>query len=191
MKKLVLVVFFILLILTAVDQWMIKKHDSKQEASVDGQGESIETVTEPTVGLEIGEKAPEFVLETLNGETLALKDLRGKTVLLNFWASWCPPCREEMPDMQKVYEQFKDENIEIVAVNLTYGRETVEKAKNFQQELNLTFPIPLDKKAEVTKLYQIIPIPASYFIDRDGIIRDTKIGPMTEDEIIEKLEKIK
>ncbi|WAA13295.1 redoxin domain-containing protein [Fervidibacillus halotolerans] len=191
MKKIVIVFVFLLLIMAAIDRWVMKNKEPEKVTNIDQQVELVQTITEPNVGLAIGEQAPEFSLETLDGGNLSLQDLKGKVVLLNFWASWCPPCREEMPDMQKVYEQYKDENIEIVAVNMTYGRETVEQAKNFQEQLNLTFPIPLDKKAEVTKLYQIIPIPTSYFIDRDGIIRDKQIGLMTEEMMIEKLEKIK
>lgn len=141
-------------------------------------------------GLMVGQLAPDFTLETLDGKKLRLMDLRGKKVLLNFWASWCAPCKEEMPVMQNVYEKHKDQNIEIVAVNLTFGREKISQVEKFVNNYELTFPIPLDIEAEVQDKYQIYPIPTSYFINEKGFIHSKYFGPMDEEYIINEFEKM-
>jgi len=142
-------------------------------------------------GLMVGEKAPEFSLEQLDGSPLSLKDLKGKKVLVNFWASWCEPCIKEMPDIQKVYDEYKEDgNIEILAINLTIGKETPEKARAFVEEMGLTFPVLLDVGGEIQKLYQVIPIPTSFFIDEDGVIRSVHQGPMTEEYIKKEFNRL-
>ncbi|RST61292.1 TlpA family protein disulfide reductase [Siminovitchia terrae] len=124
--------------------------------------------------------APDFELVTLNGETVKLSDYRGKKVILNFWATWCPPCRAEMPHMQNFYEQNKDNGIEIVAVNLTKmdkGRMEIDK---FVKEYGLTFDIPLDEEGDIGMQYQAFTIPTSYIIDTNGKIASKVVGPMDE-----------
>ena len=140
------------------------------------------------VGLAVGNVAPDFELNTVDGKSLSLSDLRGKKVILNFWATWCPPCRDEMPEMQKFYEEHH-KNVEIVAVNLT-SQDSINKIKPFIQEYGLTFPIVLDENGEVLKLYEIEPIPTSYIIDSKGIIRHKFIGPMTFNQMVELTGKI-
>ncbi|WP_062356677.1 TlpA family protein disulfide reductase [Bacillus kwashiorkori] len=158
------------------------------DINTDNQNNQLE---EPSYGLQVGNLAPDFSLTTLDGKNISLKDLRGKKVLLNFWASWCPPCRAEMPHMQKVYEEHAGESFEIVAVNLTFGKETAEKAQQFVTDFGLTFPIPLDTTAEVSENYQIVPIPTSYFIDSNGIIQSKYLGPMDEKYILKQINAIK
>ena len=124
--------------------------------------------------------APDFVLETLEGETIQLSDLRGQPVLINIWASWCPPCRTEMPAMQRVYRDFKEQGFVILAVNAT-NQDTVLNAAAFATEKNLTFPILLDVDGRVTQAYQVRSLPTSFFVGHDGIIQEVVIGgPMSE-----------
>lgn len=124
--------------------------------------------------------APDFTLETLDGESITLSDLRGKGVLVNLWASWCLPCRREMPAMQKIYDLYKDQGFVVLAVNIT-SQDSLTKAAEFVEEYDLTFPILLDTNGIVAKLYQLRAFPSSYFIGIDGIIQEVVIGgPMAE-----------
>lgn len=134
--------------------------------------------------------APEFTLNTLSGETIALKDLRGRPVLINFWASWCPPCRSEMPAMETMYSEFQAADLEILAVNVTY-QDRLADAENFVQENQLTFPILLDRTGVVSELYQISSLPTSFFVDSSGVIQKVVIGgPMEEALIYRQVENL-
>lgn len=139
------------------------------------------------VGLEVGNRAPDFELQTLNGENVKLSDFRGKRVMLNFWASWCGPCRDEMPDLEKFYQ---DKDIEILAVNLTDSEVSLDNVKNFRDEFGLTFPILLDTDLIVATMYQIQPIPTTYMIDSNGIITNMAFGALTYDLMVEEFERM-
>lgn len=128
----------------------------------------------------VGAAAPDFVVEDLDGNELALSDLKGKVVLLNFWATYCPPCRYEMPDMQALYEEYKDRGLAIVAVNY---REPPATVRGFNREFGLTFPIGLDRDGSVNDMYQTRSLPTSYFVDRDGIIRYEVWGAMSYEQM--------
>lgn len=133
----------------------------------------------------IGDKAPDFQLQQINAnnelEKIQLSDLKGKGVMLNFWATWCKPCEQEMPYMEELYPQYKDKGIEIVAVSLD-GTELV--VQQFIDKYNLTFPIPHDKKNVVNELYKIGPIPTTYFINPEGEIVEKVEGALS----LERLE---
>ncbi len=132
-------------------------------------------------GLAKGEVAPDFELTTLDGEAVKLSDYRGKKVILNFWATWCPPCRAEMPHMQTYYEeQAAADNVEILAVNLTKEDRGMEKINTFKEEYGLSFPIPLDKSGEIGALYQAVTIPTSYILDTQGRVQTKFVGPMDQ-----------
>ncbi|WP_298826856.1 redoxin domain-containing protein [uncultured Planococcus sp.] len=143
-------------------------------------------------GLAIGEKAPDFQLTTLDGEKVKLSDYQGKKVMLNFWATWCPPCRAEMPHMQSYYdEQAEDENVVILAVNLTTKDKGLGKIEEFVEEFGLEFPIPMDENGDVGSTYQAASIPTSYMIDTNGRIQNKVVGPMDEpmmEQLIAELE---
>lgn len=145
------------------------------------------TQNSKTAQVKEGYPAPDFELPTLEGETIKLSDYRGKKIILNFWASWCPPCKAEMPFMQSFYEKNKDK-VEIVAVNLTNIDNGRTAIKEFVEDYGLTFPIPLDEEGEIGQLYQAFSIPTSYIIDSNGIITKKVIGPMDE-EMMEALTK--
>jgi peroxiredoxin len=117
--------------------------------------------------------APDFSLETLDGGTLTLRDLQGQIVLVNFWATWCPSCRAEMPAIQGVYEQYRDQGFTVLAVDI---RESDAQVAAFAGELGLTFPILMDRSGHVFDLYRVKALPSSFFVDQSGIIREVTIG---------------
>jgi len=127
-------------------------------------------------GLGIGVKAPDFELINLKGEQVKLSDFHGKKIMLNFWATWCPPCKEEMPDMEKFHQQAKDDVV-ILAVNI----DPQYNVQEFITEMGITFPILLDKKDDVNSIYQVLTIPTTYFIDEEGIIRHKYLSAMTNE----------
>ena len=119
--------------------------------------------------------APDFSLKTLDGKMVRLSELRGKkVVLINFWATWCPPCRLEMPTMQQIYAEYKGRGFEILAINIE--PDAKEEIRDFMKELRLTFPVLLDSDMKVTRKYRLIGLPVSMLIDRQGIIRSKEIG---------------
>ncbi len=137
-----------------------------------------------------GFSAPDFTLETLDGNQITLSDLHGKIVLVNFWASWCPPCRAEMPAIERVYRSYRDLGLEVLAVNTT-NQDDVAAAAAFIQELGLTFPIPLDRSGAVSASYNLRGLPSSYFIDHQGVIRSVVVGgPMSEALIQSRVEQL-
>ncbi|EDP75663.1 TlpA disulfide reductase family protein [Hydrogenivirga sp. 128-5-R1-1] len=133
---------------------------------------------ENVAGLSAGKKAPDFTLKTLDGKEVSLKDYRGKVVLLNFWATWCPPCREEMPLFVRMYEKYKDKGFEILAVSTDSSLEPVKK---FVKEYRINFPVLYDDK-NVVSLYGIQGLPTSFLIDRDGVILKVRLGEYKEIE---------
>ena len=137
----------------------------------------------------IGVPAPPFETTDLEGRPVALADYRGKVVLLNFWATWCEPCKKEMPEMQAAYEKLHDQGFIVLAVN--FG-ETPDPAGNFAHHGRLTFPILLDRKVKVAASYGIVNLPVSFFIDADGIIRERVFGgTLTADGIEQAVQKIR
>ena len=122
-----------------------------------------------------GRPAPDFQLQSLDGQTIALTGLRGRPVMLNFWATWCGSCRAERPFIQEVFEdrEFAEQGLVILAVNLS---ESAAKVGRFMEDNGLSFTVLLDTELEVMKLYNAALIPITYFIDKDGIIKDIKIG---------------
>lgn len=130
-----------------------------------------------------GFAAPDFQLELLRGGKVRLADLRGKVVVINLWASWCPPCRAEMPALARAYAENRERGIEILAVNMTY-QDNAQAAAAFVQEYGLDFKIPMDMQGEVGRLYQLRALPTTFFVDREGIIQRVVIGgPMSEGTI--------
>ena len=139
------------------------------------RNERDSTVT-TTKQIQVGFPAPNFTFPDLNGQQVSLSDHRGKVVLVNIWATWCPPCRQEMPSMQKLYERFKGENFEILAVSIdSTGREAVAP---FMRTMNLTFPALLDPRENIRPLYGVTGVPESFIIDKDGIVVEKIIGPI-------------
>ncbi len=133
--------------------------------------------TTPT-GLGPGKAAPDFKLRTLDGKEVSLSDYRGKVVLINFWATWCPPCREEMPLFKRVYERYKNKGFEILAVSTDTS---IDPVKKFVKEYKLDFPVLLDTD-NISSLYGIQGLPTSFLIDREGKIVKVRLGKYKEIE---------
>ncbi|MFC0523105.1 thiol-disulfide oxidoreductase ResA [Pontibacillus salicampi] len=133
--------------------------------------------------IQVGDEAPNFKLETVNvegKEHLTLDEFEGKGVMINFWATYCPPCKEEMPYMQTLYPEYKEKGVEIIAVNLDQGQLVVDK---FLNNYDLTFPIVQDSNGQVMELYDVGNLPATYFVGPDGKIEHKVIGALTLDRI--------
>ena len=143
-----------------------------------------------TAAPQVGFLAPDFSLPTPDGESIRLSDLRGQAVLVNLWAIWCPPCRAEMPAIEKIYNEYKDDGLVVLAVNMTY-QDDASEILPFVQEHGLTFPILLDESAIVGRAYQLRSLPSSFFITREGIINEVVIGgPMAEALLRTRVEEI-
>lgn len=127
-----------------------------------------------------GFAAPPFELADLDGELLSLTELQGKVVVINLWASWCPPCRAEMPALQNASTSYADEDLVILGVHMT-AQDSEANARAFVSEYGLSFPILLDRVGEVGRLYQSRALPTTFFVDRGGIIRQVVVGgPLSE-----------
>lgn len=137
-------------------------------------------------GLSVGQKAPDFTLSDPEGNTVALKDLSGQVVMLNFWSAACPPCREEMPHMQAVYDELKEQGFTILAVNVN---DHPVLAGNFMQENGYTFPWVKDDLT-VSRLYEVQFIPKTVMIDGRGIMRQIIVGPVSKDQLREMVMKL-
>ena len=130
-----------------------------------------------------GEKiAPDFQLKNLEGELVTLRDFRGKPVLINFWATWCPPCREEMPYLQQVYDEWTSKGLILLTIDIGESPTTINK---FFAENNLSLPVLLDTDKEIGQAYGITGIPETFLIDKDGIIRKKQIGAYPDKKAIE------
>lgn len=137
-----------------------------------------------------GFSAPDFTLDLLGGGEATLSALHGQVVIVNLWASWCPPCRAEMPAIERVYADLKENGLVVLAVNTTY-QDTEAAAAAFAEEFGLTFPIPMDRTGAVANRYQLRGLPSTFFIDRRGVIRSVVVGgPMAESLIRSKVQDL-
>lgn len=118
-------------------------------------------------------KAPDFTLKNLDGQEVTLSSFVGKIVLLNFWATWCIPCRKEMPAIDTLYQEFKDEGLVVLAIDY---QETSDKIKAFLEETKVSFPILLDSEGKTTKDYGVRGLPTSYLIDKEGFLIGWTLG---------------
>lgn len=171
--------YFYMLILIAGLAWIYWSAD-RTGASSSG------TIAAPQQGF----LAPDFTLATTSGETIRLSDLHGQAVLVNLWATWCPPCRAEMKSIDTIYREYKDKGLVVLGVNMTYQDDS-SKIAPFIAEQGLTFPILLDQTGDVGRAYQLRSLPSSFFIGRDGIIHEVVIGgPMAEALLRTRVEDI-
>ena len=137
-----------------------------------------------------GKSVQDFTLTDLEGNKVRLSDFLGKPVVLNFWATWCPPCRAEMPAIEKMYQEYKDQGFTVLAVDMTYQDDPFAIVP-FTKEHSLTFPTLIEETGEVASAYQLRSLPSSYFINRAGIITEVVIGgPMSEALLRTRIEKI-
>ncbi|WBL13194.1 MULTISPECIES: redoxin domain-containing protein [Sutcliffiella] len=143
---------------------------------------------DPNVGASVGDQAYDFDLAVLSGDQVKLSDYRGKKVIVNFWATWCGPCKDEMPEMQLYYEDYKDE-VEILAVNIT-SSDTLENVEKFVEAGQFTYPILLDEN-RIFAYYEVLNMPATFFINEEGVISARHEGPLTYSMLDNYVNKIK
>ncbi|NPV56742.1 MAG: TlpA family protein disulfide reductase [Anaerolineae bacterium] len=151
-----------------------------------GNPPSVET----NIAAKEGFAAPPFELMTLSGDATNLKDLNGHTVILNFWTSWCPPCKAEMQAMQNIQNRYREQGVIVLAVNVT-SQDNLNDVKSFITELDISLSIPLDIDGSIAEAYRVQAFPSTYFIDTDGVIRKIIIGgPLSETVIASTISEL-
>lgn len=136
------------------------------------------------------QKAPDFIVFDVKGNEVRFSDYAGKPIVLNFWASWCPPCKAELPDFENAYLEQK-EDVVFLMVNMTDGqRETQEKAFSYIEDKEYTFPVFYDLDMNVASVYGITSLPTTVFIDESGVLKDAYIGQINEETLLKGIEKI-
>ena len=135
----------------------------------------------------LDKEAPDFRMRGLDGKYYQLSDLRGRPVWINFWATWCPPCRAENPDIQETYEANKDKGLVILAVSIG---EEADAVRGYVERTGISYTVGLDETTEIAARYRIVGIPTHFFIDRDGIIREWRIGSMSKKTMEKKVNEI-
>lgn len=181
----------ILLIINVIEDKKVREAEQakQQEYAVQPADNPAQVV--PSGGaLKEGQQAPDVQTTTLDGEVVSLSDYEGKKVFLNFWATWCPPCIEEMPHMQKYYEnEAEEQNVEILAVNLTNMDNGINRVKSFVSDYKLTFPILLDETGLLGEEFQAITVPTTYLLNEEGVIIKKITGPMDQEMMAELIEE--
>lgn len=140
--------------------------------------------TRPTV-VKIGDLAPEIDLKSVTGDPITLSKLEGHPVLVDFWATWCGPCRQEFPVLVRKYKQYQDQGLVVLGVN-TEDPNTDQGVLTFMRDTNVNFPIVRDLDARLENMYRINGLPTSFFIDRKGIVRDIVVGGSMTDDFLDK-----
>lgn len=156
-------------------------------AGPDGVAGGAEPIAGDTTGATVGQPAPNFSLTTPEGETVELARLRGAPVVLNFWATWCGPCRAEMPELQAIYEDRRPRGLHVIGVDI---QDSAEAVTAFRRSLGITFPTPLDSDGAVTRRYLVRGVPTTIVIDSDGIVRDIHVGPINRRALDQKLAQV-
>ncbi|MBD8006930.1 thiol-disulfide oxidoreductase ResA [Bacillus norwichensis] len=136
----------------------------------------------------VGDKAPDFILSDMNGDQHKLSDYKGKGVFLNFWGTWCKPCEKEMPYMNNQFEVYKNQGVEILAINVAEPEFAINK---FVQKHRLTFPILKDTNKDILNLYNVTPLPTTMLINSEGTITAIETGELSEAKIRGMMESIK
>lgn len=163
--------------------------EEEQDPANEEQEEPEDEEAAEDVPLQRGKPAPDFTLTTLSGEKASLSDYKGKIVMINFWATWCKYCDEEMPDLQRLYEENKDKDFVVLAVNVGEKEKT---ARDYIDKGGYTFPVLLDEDMAVARNnYYVSAYPTSYYIDKDGNLIGAVPGMMTYPQMNQVLEQIR
>jgi len=183
----------VLVVVTGINIYIETSSDNSEDGMYDVSGDPNQDgayIVSDHDRIEVGEDPPDFEVVTLEGEEVQLSDLKGKKVYLNFWATWCPPCKEEMPIMQEFYDEHQDE-VEVVALNATGTERDENDVRDLIDEDGYTYPVLLDKTGDVTDTYNVFAMPTTFFIGTDGTIqKQTHIGPMDYDFMVETMNEL-
>ncbi|SHK10813.1 Peroxiredoxin [Geosporobacter subterraneus DSM 17957] len=169
-----------------------KEQNQPQERQTPAEVPKDGSETEEKTGVFVGDKAYDFTLLDREGNEISLSSLQGKVVFMNFWASWCPPCVQEMPYIQAIYDQYQKKDVVILAVNVLATEKGKDAAavNQFLSDNGYTFPVLYDVDGSVTVKYRVSAFPATYIIDKDGYIADFISGAMNKDTMEKKIEKV-
>ncbi|WP_218838242.1 TlpA family protein disulfide reductase [Bacillus sp. FJAT-45350] len=170
--------FFLLLSLLILFTWMGNEQEKQK----------LYTQADALAIPKVGYKAPDFTLVSFQGESVSLEEFDGTPVFLNFWASWCPPCKAEMPDMVEVAKMYEGE-VQFIGVNMA-TQDRIEAAESFLDEYDVFYTNVIDETRTVADMYQITAIPTTFVIDRDGVITYRKLGGMTKREMEATIEEV-
>ncbi len=182
---------FFLLITTLVLAACSAREPAVRSTPVSGSAPNVASVSRLVAGSgerapQRGDSAPDFSFELADGSTVALSDLRGRKVLLNFWATWCFPCREEMPALEETLALYGDDEFAIVAVSIEESRLINE----FGREFGLSFPLVSNQAGDISQYYGVSGLPTTFFIDREGVVANRHLGALDRAEIDEILASI-
>lgn len=164
-----------------------------QGAPGGGPGSTFYALGAEKQGLQVGERAPDFTgtaagrevrLTDLKGRPIGIDDFRGRPLWIVFWATWCPPCQKETPDLRAAYEEHRADGLAIVAISV---QEPADDVRDYVMRYGLTYDIGLDATGGVLATYGVFGLPTHYFVDRTGVIRDRYFGPLTREEMDEKI----
>lgn len=147
----------------------------------------VRPASTPISTADVGQAAPPLKLPLAGGGEVDLAQYRGKVVLLNFWATWCPPCRAEMPVFERAHQQYRERGLVVLGVDL---QERDEDILAFMREVGVTFPSAVDRTGEVARQWRATGLPTTVLIDRQGVIRDVRVGPFTDATLEERLAKL-
>jgi thiol-disulfide isomerase/thioredoxin len=161
--------------------------DYRTQAQAHPQDNEAAELLGLSVGIAVGELAPDFTGTTVDGQTITLSDLKGKLVLVNVFASWCGPCRLETPHLVEVYNELDRDRVEFIGLNL---QETPGAVEFFKDEFSINYPLVLNESGDLTDIYSPIGLPTTWFIDRDGVIRFRFSGAMTKEALQAILEDV-
>jgi peroxiredoxin len=137
-------------------------------------------------GITVGNRARDFRVDSLDGKKVSLGDYRGSVVLLNFWATWCAPCRAEIPDLEAAYQAHKDNDFVVLGINV---QESPQDVGPFVSALNMTYPILMDPEGKVWQQYRGLGLPMSLLVDEEGVIQVRHMGILTADQLQDYLDK--
>lgn len=148
----------------------------------------VTATKDPNEVIKAGDSAPNFVLTDLEGKKHQLSDYKGQGVLLNFWGTWCPPCKEEMPALNNAYAKYKDQNVQVISINIAQSNFEVQ---NFVDEYKLNFPMTIDRSKSVMRAYNVDQLPATFLINKEGKITEIITHGITETQFEQYMESIK
>lgn len=187
------IIWVLLLVLVLFAGYSYYNHNKLSGTDQEAQQKASPDTASSSPKAAKGKLAPEITLNDLNGQTVKLSDYRGKVVILNFWASWCPPCKSEMPELDKASREFAiGTDAVLLTVNLTDGsRETVDKARKYITDNKYSMSVLLDTQGRAANAYSITSIPTTYVIDKQGIIINSIVGPTTKNALNDYVNQLK